>query len=292
MKKRLIDLVKEIGHKVEPSHPVLIPLALSVIALILYNGHKLYGFTRKDPQYCQLCHVIKEPVLAWEKSAHRNINCQTCHAMDIFAQNRLLLAYIAARGNKDIKQEHGSEKPWELCGACHLEDVRQGGVTVRKSYGHARHVFMEKISCGECHTGVGHNFTSDERKCLKCHTDKGVHGMGMESFACLTCHVYSEATVMPQKRKCLACHKDIPAKGIMSALECQRCHKPHGRLKPTDQECLVCHVNQKEIGRHDKHMGTGCTVCHKAHTWKVGGKQARSLCGRCHPYRSPGSFIF
>jgi len=292
MKKKLTDIIKAIGHKIEPSHPVLIPLALGVIGLIIFNGHKLYQFTQKNPQYCQMCHVIKEPVLAWEKSAHRNIICQDCHSMDILSQNKLLLAYIVARDKSSIKQEHGLEKPWDGCKACHLDTASQGGVTVRKSYGHARHVFMEKIACKECHTGDKHNFTPDEKKCLKCHADKGVHGMGMESFACLSCHVYGEKTSMPQKKKCLVCHNQIPAQGTMSALECQRCHKPHGKLKPADKECLVCHANQSSIGRHDKHMNISCLTCHIAHIWRVGAKQAKTLCGKCHAYRDPGSFIF
>lgn len=292
MKKKLKDIIKAVAHKVEPSHPVLIPVALGVIGLILFNGHKLYQFTRTDPQYCQLCHVIKEPVRDWEKSAHRHSVCQDCHSMNLVSQNKLLLSYITARDKKEIKQQHGRETPWKSCNACHLETVRQGGVTLRKSYGHARHVFMEKIDCYKCHTGEKHNFTPDEKKCLTCHKDKGVHGMGMESFACLSCHVYGEKASMPQKKRCLVCHTNVPTQGPMSAIECQRCHKPHGKIRPTQKECVACHANQSSIGRHDRHMDISCLRCHTAHTWRVGKKQAATLCVACHEYREPGLFIF
>lgn len=293
MKRRFKEIIESIVKAVESSHPVIILLAIAVITLILFTGHRYYQFTKKDPHYCELCHVMKEPYKAWQDSAHRNTVCQVCHSMTLIGQNKLLLSYIFTGEKDKVRDKHGREAPWDSCNACHLETAKQGAVTMRKSYGHARHVFMEKIACKNCHTADMHNFKPDERNCLGCHEDKGVHGMGMESFACLSCHVYGEVTAMPKRERCLSCHKDIPLIGPMNAFECQKCHKPHGRLKPTANDCMTnCHTNQNAIGRHDKHMNISCLECHKAHTWKVGKELAKRICVKCHEYKDPLSFIF
>lgn len=292
MTKPLKDLIKSIGRVVEPSHPILIPVALAVIALILVNGYKTYQFVDKDPQYCQLCHVVEEAHREWRVSGHRDYVCQSCHSMNLISQNKLLLAYIFTWDHSEIRHEHAREKPWANCSQCHLDVARQGGVGLRKSYGHARHVFMEGLSCRECHDGETHNFYPDEQRCFNCHQDKGVHGLGMESFACLVCHSFGETASPPTKESCITCHKDIPDRGTMSNLECHSCHQPHGDIRPTEAACVACHANQDSIGRHDRHVGISCLKCHHAHTWRVGPELARELCVECHDYRDPMGFIF
>ncbi len=293
MKKIYKDIIEFTTRFIENSKPLVIVLIIAVVIMGVANGYKYYNFTQNNPKFCELCHLMKESYISWQKSSHNDIDCQTCHSMSLISQNRLLLSYIFAGGKSAISQEHGREKPWKSCNICHIESVKQGAVTMRKSYGHARHVFMEKIECNKCHTSQMHNFLPDEKNCLTCHTDKGVHGMGMESFACLSCHVYAEVTAMPTKQKCLNCHKEIPQKGTMSGIDCQKCHKPHSKIKPSANDCLInCHTNQHDIGRHDRHSAISCLVCHQAHSWKVGRELARRLCIKCHEYKEPETFIF
>lgn len=278
---------------IESAKPIVILLIAVVVVMGAVTGYKYYQYTESDPRYCELCHIMKEPIKSWQKSAHRDAVCQRCHSMNLLEQNRLLLGYVVQGGTSLPPQKHGRVTPWDSCTSCHLDEAAQGSITLRKSYGHARHVFMEKIDCSKCHTAALHNFTPDEKNCLVCHTDKGVHGMGMESFACLSCHIYGEAPSMPKKERCVTCHKDIPASGFMSKVDCRNCHKPHGKIKPTANDCLSsCHTNQDTIGRHDRHLHISCLECHKAHTWKVGQELALSLCSKCHEYRDPLSFIF
>lgn len=288
--KGFIDVT--IGY-LEKSKPLVIVLILAVVIMGGLNGYKYLQFAKSNPQFCQLCHLMKEPLRSWQLSSHRNIVCQTCHSMSLIAQNSLLLSYVFSGNNKESSRKHGKLAPWESCRSCHLDEAEQGAITMRKSYGHARHVFMEKIECNRCHTGDTHNFIPHEGLCMKCHEDKGVHGMGMESFACLSCHVYSETPAMPKKQKCVMCHKNIPPRAPMGTVDCQNCHKPHGKLHPTAIDCLSnCHVNQAAIGRHDRHIDIPCLECHKAHTWKVGKQLAVALCSKCHEYKDPLSFIF
>lgn len=293
MKKKFISLIEFIVRHIETDKPLIVILMLAVVILAIFTGNKYYQYTRNDPQYCELCHLMKESYKSLESSSHRNIKCQTCHSMNLLDQNRLLLSYVFAGGKGDFPYKHSRTIPWETCNYCHIESAKQGAVSMRKSYGHARHVFMEKIECSRCHTTQMHNFPPDEKNCLPCHEDKGVHGMGMESFACLTCHAYGEVTAMPTKEKCLSCHKEIPQKGTMSGIDCRKCHKPHSKIKPLANDCMInCHTNQNAIGRHDRHKDISCLDCHKAHLWKVGREQARKLCIKCHDYKEPETFIF
>jgi hypothetical protein len=53
------------------------------------------------------------------------------------------------KGTQITKQDHGRVKPWNSCKRCHIDEVAQGSITLRKSYGHAQHVFMQNISCSQ-----------------------------------------------------------------------------------------------------------------------------------------------
>ena len=179
----------------------------------------------------------------------------------------------------------------------HRYDVAQGSITRKNSYGHARHVFMQGISCEKCHNGKLHEFNVAMSACLSCHKDKIVHGMGMKKLECLNCHSYSESSPkMVTPKRCLHCHKDVPEDSPMSGLSCFDCHKPHGKLKMESKDCLgTCHGNESRVGQHGLHMtraGMKCLDCHRPHNWMIGKKQAKGLCDRCHELRSPARFIY
>jgi hypothetical protein len=121
--------------------------------------------------------------------------------------------------------------------------------------------------------------------------------MGMEGLSCLKCHTYSaKVPKMITVERCLECHSDVPVKGSMASLKCYDCHHPHGKIKPTSQDCLkTCHGNEAKVGQHDIHMTKAklnCLDCHKAHIWVVGKKEAKNLCNRCHKLKDPATFIF
>ena len=82
----------------------------------------------------------------------------------------------------------------------------------------------------------------------------------------------------------------------MSSLKCFDCHHPHGKIKPSSQDCLKnCHGSEARVGQHNLHMKKAkltCLDCHKAHTWIVDKKTAKGLCNRCHVLRDPATFIY
>ena len=223
---------------------VLIMLLIAVTGSIV--GYRYYRYTRDTPEFCLTCHMMQDTFISWQKSKHWQIKCQTCHKMSIFEQNRLVVAYITKGATGPQKQMHGRAAPWQACRKCHLEQMQQGSA-MRRSYGHARHVFMENIGCDKCHSGTSHNFTPNEAACAKCHKDKLVHGLGMEGLSCLKCHNYGTgkgAVAMVSEERCMGCHRNVRNTGAMAALKCFDCHKPHGKIKLTSADCLArCHGN-------------------------------------------------
>jgi hypothetical protein len=275
---------------------VILLLLISVVGGIL--GIRYYNYTKENPQFCGTCHMMQESFRSWEMSAHRDIICQECHRMSILEQNRLLVTYVMTGYTSPQEEEHGTVEPWRSCRDCHVQEAKQGSVTMRKSYGHARHVFMEDIGCMECHYTDLHNFGPNQDACRECHGDKLVHGLGMEGLTCLRCHNFGEETrEMVSDSKCLECHGDIPRQGYpMSGIHCFECHKPHGQLKLKSVDCLgKCHGGEARVGQHGLHLDKTdlqCLDCHEAHTWKVGREQAPGLCDRCHKMKDPTTFIY
>ncbi|MFN3479240.1 MAG: NapC/NirT family cytochrome c [Thermodesulfovibrionales bacterium] len=289
---RLSDLFERILDHIKGFILALIAL-ISVLGVIV--GYKYYRHTQEDPEFCMSCHIMKEAFIEWERGKHRDVVCQKCHHLSILEQNQLLVAYVVRGTNQKFSQTHGRKKPWELCKKCHMDEIAQGSRTLNKSYGHARHVFIQQIGCKICHKGTVHNFRPNEDACKKCHEDKGVHGVGMEAFSCLKCHSFAEKTpTMIPRDRCIVCHKGIPQKGVMSDLLCHQCHKPHGRIKPQSRDCLGCHGNEATVGQHGFHMkkGLSCIDCHKAHSWIVSPSSAKILCTKCHSYKDPKRFIY
>ena len=274
--------------------PVLFLLLLISLTAIVV-GYRYYRHTQENPEFCLSCHLMKEAYKSWQRSRHSDIVCQTCHRLSLFEQNRLLIAFVA--GKKTVKETHGRQKPWQACKECHFPDIEQGAITDSKTFGHARHVFTKKINCSECHTGDIHEFRPVSDACVKCHKDRLVHGLGMEGLQCLNCHTFSKepSQKLVSEKRCLGCH-DISKTGVMSALRCFDCHKPHGAIKLKGSDCLGrCHSHELEVGQHRLHIEKAkvdCLYCHKAHTWRVGKEAARRICTGCHAYKEPMRFVF
>ncbi len=127
-------------------------------------------------------------------------------------------------------EPHGNETPWKTCTKCHWDEAAQGSLTVNKSTGHARHVFMEKLACKDCHSRTVHSFRPDKDACLRCHKDWKIHGVGMENISCLRCHAFSpkkQEAFIPDRDRCLSCHRKssktiLPGPGTDGAAELLR----------------------------------------------------------------------
>lgn len=274
----------------------IIILMVLICAAGIATAYKFYQFAQDDPSYCAMCHLTTEGYNSHESSVHYELKCQTCHIMSTIEGNKLIMAHYI-KGEKSVEQSHGRKKPWEICIDCHNSHARQGSVTFRKSYGHARHVFMHDINCRACHSGQLHDLSVSAEKCRKCHTDKLVHGMGTAGLYCLNCHNFREnAKEMQPSTKCSKCHPNLKTSEIMSSLECHDCHKPHKKLQLKSSDCLgSCHSSETKVGQHSLHLKLGkleCIDCHRPHEWEVTKKNAKGLCDKCHKLKDPMTFIY
>lgn len=239
----------------------------------------------------------------WAHSAHKNIECHTCHKASIADQNRYLLTMLIKRP-KEVPQRHGRViVPRTICLSCHWEGKPE--ITkVNAMAGHALHAFNQNIQCTVCHAQEVHKFLPDASVCAKCHTQV-VKARGMERHDCRLCHDWkakpaasASRGLMPTRETCLACHQTMkpelfPAAAPMM-FACSQCHQPHSQPLPTQQDCLKCHGGIRHVGKHELHLssaGLSCKDCHRPHTWRITEAQARVDCARCHEYRPPASFV-
>ncbi|MEK6672575.1 MAG: cytochrome c3 family protein [Nitrospirota bacterium] len=305
---------------------IVIFLLLFVVAMA-FAGYKINDYFENDPNACMLCHVHDYAQQAWIKSKHNAVNCHECHHSSKKEQVEQMFKF-AFLGQKAVPPRHGKViVPWKLCITCHWEkkDKYPNAPLVNKSQFHAKHVFMEQIECSKCHGYVTHQFPTEERFCAKCHSGKEVHGTGMENLACLNCHTDRTKDLKPGRKKCLFCHGDksirdeLIADGTIDVkrfqpspdvikkakkievpddapmkIDCYQCHKPHTKVRPDHTDCLRCHPNELNVGRHSMHvkdLGMKCMDCHKPHRWKVAKEQAKKDCVKCHEYKDPDKFI-
>lgn len=292
-------------------------------------AYKINDFFENNPNACTLCHVHDKAQQAWQKSKHFGLNCHQCHHSSKREQAEQAFKFTFL-GQKSVSPRHGKViVPWKLCANCHWERNQKypNAPLINKSRFHARHMFMEQIECSKCHGYIVHEFVPEARFCIKCHTNREIHGVGMEELPCFNCHTDRTKDLKPGRNKCLFCHgpesirQELIAGGtidvkkyqpseetIKKAIKitvpsdapmqfyCYECHKPHikGKVRPSWDDCLRCHINTPTTGKHELHIKTAgmqCKDCHKQHIWRVTTEIAKKECTKCHEYREPKKFI-
>jgi len=299
---------------------------LMFIGLMGYVAYRINDYFENDPKACMTCHVHDDANNAWTVSEHKSINCHECHHSSKKDQMVQMYRFVFL-GVKSVSPRHGETiVAWKICYSCHWEKNEKAPTAklVNNSRLHAKHVFMEKIQCVQCHGYKIHKFTAEPRFCVKCHEGREVHGVGMEGIPCLNCHTDRTKDLKPGRGKCLFCHggekgrKEMIAGGTLDVthyqpdaatikkaikivvpddapmqFDCYQCHKPHKTARPDWGNCVNCHPNTPKVGKHSLHidMGLKCKDCHKPHIWRVTPAQAKKDCVKCHEYKDPKSFI-
>ncbi len=297
---------------------IIAVLLLAILGGVGYASFRFYDFTQTNPNFCVSCHLMKPAFEAWEASVHQQINCHECHHLAVDEMNQLLISFVFHRPT-EVPDRHGKIiVPWKYCLQCHWESNEEysDAPQINKSRLHAKHYFMEQIECSKCHGYITHEFVPEARFCIKCHQGKVVHGMGMKEIACLNCHTDRTPDLRPGRNKCLFCHGDEriremlaegdtldvthykpPKETVEKAIkidvpkdapmqfQCYLCHKPHEDARPDWGNCLSCHRNILEVGKHGMHIeyfGAKCEDCHRPHSWTVTEARAKVVCVKCH----------
>lgn len=316
--------------KISFSRKAKTTILLIILGALIFAGiagYKTNEYFANNPKACMLCHVHDEAQKMWAKSKHASVNCHECHHTSKREQIEQVIKVVFLQ-QKSVTPRHGEViVPWKLCITCHWDrnEKYPNAAMVNKSQYHAKHVFMEKIECSKCHGYITHEFPTAEKFCVRCHSGKEVHGTGMEDIACLNCHTDLTKNLIPPRKKCLYCHGDksvrteliatgtidvkrfqpseallkkaikikAPADAPMQ-FPCYTCHKPHSKIRPDYGDCLVCHKQIPQVGKHGLHINMAdmkCKDCHKPHSWRVTEASAKKDCTKCHEYREPMKFI-
>lgn len=149
-----------------------------------------------QPSFCGRCHVMTPYIEAWGRSAHQDVNCESCHLTPGFfgfiggkiAGLQVVMNYI--RGNYE-DWSFNAAVPNISCVQCHEEvlekNLHDGGTGITVS-----HINIVELGgkCINCHSTVAHG---------------GAIPIGSETH--------------PTMATCLRCHNDTDA-----PLDCALCH--------------------------------------------------------------------
>ncbi|MDP3774819.1 MAG: NapC/NirT family cytochrome c [Gemmatimonadales bacterium] len=268
-------------------------------------GYRQWNYMQHDNRFCTSCHLMQDPFERFNRSAHAQLECHSCHKATLKAQMRQLYLTMVERptsigGHADV--------PNKVCAACHIRGDSTRWRIIATTAGHRVHLeskapALRGMRCVACHGVTVHEFASVDRTCGQsgCHAANLIRlgGMGQASeLHCTTCHNFlAEARTVevdslgqpltPAAAQCLSCHSmqermvnlDVardPHGGV-----CGDCHNPHTQTSPRQVTCASasCHADWRSLGFH---VGVAhperCTTCHLPHSWRVEGQN----CLRCH----------
>jgi hypothetical protein len=262
------------------------------IESVLSPGKVIQGHAKIEDE-CTQCHV------RFDRKAQDG-QCMACHK-DIGADMRAKTGF------------HGRQKP-QACNTCHTDHKGRNARIVqldKRSFDHnitdfalrGRHA---KVECEKCHVAPK-KYSEAPADCNGCHKKDDVHKGGL-GVKCADCHNESnwkEFKFDHEKTrfslsgkhadaKCVDCHKNNQYKDTVRT--CIGCHKKDddgakGHKGQFGEKCESCHGTKAwkpSTFNHDadtkyalrgKHLGAGCTSCHKGSLYRVKLSQD---CYACH----------
>jgi hypothetical protein len=239
---------------------------LGVIVLALAVFGLADNYVQRDST-CASCHTDNKHVESLEASAHRGLDCVSCHgASGVTGPVRQLVdygrwMYVSAANEKLPDLQAGSVES-SKCLSCH-EDVRRGtlqagGIRMRHS-----DVIEAGYRCRECHNSTAHGDITLEPSspsmstCLSCHDGERA------STDCKACH--AEETSRTAKRTGQLANVVVQA----NSTNCYTCHG--------DDSCQSCHGT---VMPHPPEFGLKADGTAGGHAREAFAK--RDVCWRCH----------
>ena len=111
----------------------------------------------ESPQFCALCHSMKDQHQAWTYSAHRQAKCIDCHLPNDNLANHFVWKGID--GIKDVVSEFaGLKEDQEIKLSKHGEKVLQSNCL--RCHEHMASLINNTRSCTDCHKASGHKITA------------------------------------------------------------------------------------------------------------------------------------
>ena len=261
--------------------------ALGLVVASLIGAKRGYDYIEHDPKFCTSCHTMGSAYDLWDKSAHKNIQCHTCHLADPIDNLHQLWVYSTRRPDEVVKH---AEVDRAICLKCHQgEGAASKWNNIVATPGHALHAGKNQIQCTQCHAQNVHRFVPQADVCTICHKSVTLKTAGtMAEMHCLQCHNFKVADpskgLRPDRAACLECHEQrkivdetFPTGKAPMKWDCGKCHKPHEKIAIASDDCKKCHL-AADAGIHKAKAHQNCLDCHRPHSWT----SAPASCATCH----------
>jgi hypothetical protein len=215
-------------------------------------------------QRCDSCHVLAEPVEAWQGDVHAAVPCYSCHAApglagSVQASTREVRRALSPEDTRATAHVYDGR-----CLDCH-ENIAEGivGDSVRMRH---EDVIGNGYACSDCHYEVGHEGLSAMR-------GEDLSDRRSVMVMCIGCHDGEQVSA-----ECVLCHDGrpsdapdaTPAGDTPAAIQCKGCHTAE-----TDASCIECHG--LELPHPQDFMSQ-----HAGLSWND-----PALCARCHEQAEP-----
>lgn len=276
----------------------LLPFALLVgLAMIPVSVH-----VTSTPRFCNSCHLMEPYYNSWKKSAHKDVDCVTCHLEPGLAGTIKGKWQALSQLTRYVTRTYGT-RPWaELndasCTQCHKKESLTKVVTKGNfKFDHGPHingaVRDKNLKCTTCHTQLdtSEHITVAKQACYLCHFKPQPNGELPKMAACTTCHDPPDKKIEFQDS--LISHKELAARG----LQCNSCHSGvvDGNGRVLKLRCQGCHADSKKLAEigdtsklHQVHVsgrGVHCLRCHNeiSHERRpMDLARSRDNCNSCH----------
>lgn len=123
--------------------------------------------------------------------------------------------------------------------------------------------------CLRCHNDRGPVAVFQAQGCGGCHADLHQGELGPD---CARCH--DQSTWYVPNARVQPLHVRLPLTGAHLQVACHRCHTgaQAGNYRPTDPDCVSCHLGAAQRTTNPPHAGLGwtdrCDRCHTATAWR------------------------
>ncbi len=188
---------------------------------------------------------------------------------------------------------------------CHTCHATSGWKSVRTTAGfdhdktafplHGAHI---KTGCNDCHKSSDFKRPVAHGQCADCHTPDPHKGQftGQDCERCHNEDAFKPSLFTVSRHQ----QSNYPLAGKHGAVECGKCHIPHGkdtRYKVAYERCLDCHKDAHAGQFQEARYGNKCESCHTVEGFKpstftlarhqetrfqLTGGHAATACGECH----------
>ena len=263
----------------------------AILLTVVVLGIGVAFAASSTPQFCGSCKSHVPYVDEYEKSVHRQVNCEQCHTKP--GPFFFLTAKLEAL-QQPIAQITGDyEKPIlgfvlnQSCRRCHtnatlFKPVSKGGIRVQH-----KHLIEAGFLCMRCHSTVAHGTAVPVgsrtypvmEQCLICHNNKYTAPDGtVATSRCDLCHAKRDYGAKPVSHKSSDWRTRHGAVGVLST--CSACHLKKDSCTKCHSGILMPHPSNWLYGHGavaESHGRQSCAHCH----------DVKRYCKTCHQVSMP-----